>query len=65
VNPLYGENVTPDMHHMAIDTWGTDSGESGTVYYSLILEAASSNAVPGDYAKLEHGHGGIWCTVFR
>src|SRR5690348_15569042 len=65
LNPLYGENVTPQMHHMAIDTWGVDTGETGTVYYSLLLEAASNVAVPNDYVVLEGSNGGIWCTVFH
>lgn len=63
INPVTSENVTPDMHHMAINMSVIDTGRSGTVTYSLVLSAASTNAQQGDAVTVERGYGGLWCHV--
>lgn len=63
INPVTSENVTPDMHHMAVNMSVIDTGRSGNVTYSLVLSAASTNALQGDTLTVEHGYGGLWCHV--
>jgi hypothetical protein len=65
LNPLAGENITSDTHHMVINTWATDTGETETMTYALFLEAASTSAAVNDSIILNRGNGGLWCTVFQ
>lgn len=63
LNPPTSENVSPNMHHMAIQNIGFDTGQTGYVYYSLILYAASGSGT----SSLTHeaGYGGIYCLVYK
>lgn len=63
LGPARGENVTPDMHHMTIDDSLIDTGRSGTVTYSLVMSAASTNALMGDTLTIEQGYGALRCHV--
>lgn len=65
LSPLSGENITLNMHHMVVTTWATDTGETGTMSYALLLEAASTSAAVTDTLTLQRGDGGLWCTVFH
>jgi hypothetical protein len=64
--PNIGQNLTPDMHHMVVarQTWVT--GLTGTVFFSFVLEAASSDKTAAqNYLVLENGRGAIQVAVFK
>ncbi|WP_207000766.1 hypothetical protein [Trinickia mobilis] len=61
--PVTTENVSPDMHHMAINWTWIDTGNSGAVTYSLDLAAASTSASNGANIAVEQGYGYLRCAV--
>jgi hypothetical protein len=61
--PICGQNLVPAMHHMVVPRV---TGLTGTVFFSLVLEAASDHMTPTqNYLVLEKGCGGIQVTVFK
>jgi hypothetical protein len=64
--PNIGQNLTPDMHHMVVARQSWVTGLTGTVFFSFVLEAASSEkTATQNYLVLEKGHGGIQVAVFK
>lgn len=61
--PITTENVTPDMHHMTINWTWIDTGNSGSVTYSLDLAAASTSAGSGASITVEQGYGYLRCSL--
>jgi hypothetical protein len=64
--PNIGQNLTPDMHHMVVARQSWVTGLTGTVFFSFVLEAASTDrTATHNYLVLEKGHGGIQVAVFK
>jgi len=64
--PICGQNLVPAMHHMVVPRQAWVTGLTGTVFFSLVLEAASDHMTPTqNYLVLEKGCGGIQVTVFK
>ena len=64
--PNIGQNLTPDMHHMVVARQAWVTGLTGTVFFSFVLEAASTYmTATQNYLVLENGHGAIQVAVFK
>lgn len=64
--PNIGQNLTPDMHHMVVARQAWVTGLTGTVFFSFVLEAASTAmTATQNYLVLENGHGAIQVAVFK
>ena len=64
--PNIGQNLTPDMHHMVVSRQAWVTGLTGTVFFSFVLEAASTDkTATQNYLVLENGHGAIQVAVFK
>src|SRR5215469_4519121 len=64
--PNIGQNLTPDMHHMVVARQAWVTGLTGTVFFSFVLEAASTAmTATQNYLVLESGHGAIQVAVFK
>jgi hypothetical protein len=64
--PNIGQNLTPDMHHMVVARQAWVTGLTGTVFFSFVLEAASTDmTATQNYLVLENGHGAIQVAVFK
>ena len=64
--PNWGQNLVPTMHHMVVARQAWVTGLTGTVFFSFVLEAASTDmTATHNYLVLEKGHGGIQVAVFK
>jgi hypothetical protein len=54
------------MHHMVVSRQAWVTGLTGTVFFSFVLEAASTDmTATQNYLVLENGHGAIQVAVFK
>lgn len=65
LSPPSGSNITLDIHHLRDTVIAVDTSQSGTMTYSVVLEAASTTYQSGDHLQVEAGYGGLWALVFR
>ena len=64
--PNCGQNLVPAMHHMVVARQAWMTGLTGTVFFSFVLEAASTDmTATQNYLVLENGHGAIQVAVFK
>jgi hypothetical protein len=64
--PNIGQNLTPAMHHMVVARQAWVTGLTGTVFFSFVLEAASTDMTASQNSLvLEKGDGGIQVAVFK
>ena len=64
--PNCGQNLVPAMHHMVVARQAWVTGLTGTVFFSIVLEAASDHMTAiQNYLVLEKGCGGIQVAVFK